>query len=329
MIIRVDHADAGSVDYMADVIVAGDDRPPVRAYVNGMYVPTTQRNPHFVVIEVNWLERRYCGAPDGRCSVLSMTLMDGSDVCFKAFTTVSFSLLLREKDIVCGSKVIVKDHGFLWLRESRDGWARCAMIIKEMEWEMPPNYKMPKKFRMAKENKAANAGRVCTVLEDYKTTMIDSEILDSIKTSWVVGFTCVTNRRKQNGGALNLANSLNRLNGDFVVNDALRRRWRLEKVGTRQMTVTGKCGCITGFGMRGCLVMDMFPLGEVDMEEVQFAVGECVKGKYKVGCGEEHASPEQKRWWLRWWYDINYYQCVAVGVPLPICLQQQINACVG
>ena len=335
--LRLDHAEDGSVDYIADVILAERDKPPVRGYVNGVYVPTTAKWPRFLVIEVNRQQRRYCGAPDGVCDVLSMLLMDGSDVIFRAFTTVSLGLLLRKKEIIAGCSLIVKDHGFLWLNRTVEDGMRCAMIIKEMEWVMPPNYKTPMRFRKGwKENECANkpSAGVCSVLEEYKTTLVECAALETVRHTWAIGFTCVIGRRQPIAGALRLANRLNRDNGDFVVNDDLRSTWKRRRGASPGAPISWcetQCPCVTMFGLGQCLIK-MFPLEDVDMEEVGFAIQECVRKKYRVSlevdsCPGVHisATGRQQKWWLRWWYEVNYYQCLAMGATMPDCVVTKID----
>lgn len=340
MIVTIDHSTDASVDFAVDAIFCYEETPHLRPYVrecvNGLYVPIDSTEAKFTVLAIECLWRSYSGAVQAKAPVYQLTLMDGSEVCFCAFLTVSSSMLLdkklnvESKELPIGSTIIVRDHVFLPLAPSNTEKIRGALVISDMAWRMPPNHNVPSKFRRL--NEPAGGGRLMTLLEERKTTRIDSSVLDLCQQSMSVVF---TRPRRVAGGPngrsydVYLAPATELDIVDSITDASNRERWHL-KMASRTITPStlhsyvdqDPCACVSLFGAKQCLAK-LFPVRETDKEEVYYTVKNLGLAERHWLCFDE--MPEAKKaWCLRWWYSVNYTQNCKVGIPLPGCVKDCI-----
>ena len=146
-LISFEHRNDASVDYIADVILCQEDWPDPRECVNGHQVPIEDGIPSFIVVDVEYSERKYSNIP---LKVTRLTLMDGSETVFTGYLLASLTKVVAEnqKPLFQGCTITVHSHKFLWWKKSSpDGRPRGIMLLQSYVYNLPPNYQVPKRHK--------------------------------------------------------------------------------------------------------------------------------------------------------------------------------------
>jgi hypothetical protein len=318
MIVTVHHSNDASVDFVTDCILYKDKTPRARECFNGIYLPVADSlEANFILLSIDQIKRRYSGCSKKEAPMYQLTLMDGSEVCFCAYLTVSLTMLLDNKDIPIGSTIIVKDHIYLPLIPTpRSNW-RGALVISDMEWKVPPNYNIPSKFLRTADTSGCKRTRL-SVLDEKKTVRVDSSVLDACQQHTEVVFT--TPRRTQNmNGDCFLVQAKHRDIDECIVNQENRDNWKAKLYISP--TTGSSCQCTYTCGTQRCL-HESFPVWQIDLEEVIYTVKNL---GLLDAVSFDRLSRDQQAWCLRWWYSVNYIQTCKKGTPLPKCIKDAIT----
>lgn len=304
MLLKITASSADKARSFVDELRLGFDNPHPRDYLGEpMYTK-------FVTVTLCHIQESTCGLDERTKKVYKFVLCDGNFDFFVAAMSSGLSTMIEQERPPLGAAITIREYRVVrCIQDEGDkSKKRGVVFVTRFTWKLPPN--LDAAACPADDPKQSGCFYVDRALIDeaLKTKLF---ILSQTHFSGNVSYMAPMGQTCLDGHDNNLRASYS-LRNMAIPADKL------------QMDGQGdsKCDCTMKFEFAKCLV-SVVPVSRVDKFDLWMEAKE-ILGWSTSPLSFDDLVPMNKKWWLYWWYTINFLG--DESRPLPLCLVSHVEA---